>query len=153
MRGMRANRLVVYLRAVDCWRAFTLEARREKQLVLALGTLSLLRSVRAWRHMTKVRARRVVLAVAAGSHPSTCLRLRAHSSAVSCVRRAQARLAMQRLYLRRGLVGWYQRVLWLQTQRQKLRDVAQVRREKLGQQALARTASGPSRAMAQGTRR
>jgi hypothetical protein len=38
----------------------------------------------------------------------------------------QARQAMRKLYRRRAFVAWYQRVLYLQQQRHKLRTAAQL---------------------------
>lgn len=58
MRGLQANRLVVYRRALDCWRAVAVAGRANRALTAALDAACVLRGLREWQH--HLRARRAL---------------------------------------------------------------------------------------------
>ena len=54
MRGMEANRLVVYRRAMDLWHAYTLDRAREAALATAFNVVVAGRALGEWRRMLAV---------------------------------------------------------------------------------------------------
>jgi hypothetical protein len=53
MRGLEANRLVVYRRVMDRWRQYTQESRKYKALTHSLQALAMLRALQEWRYHLK----------------------------------------------------------------------------------------------------
>lgn len=55
MRGLEANRLVVFRRAMDCWLLAVREGRTSRALTAALDAACVLRGLRAWQHQLRAR--------------------------------------------------------------------------------------------------
>jgi hypothetical protein len=56
MRGLEANRVVVFRRAMDRWRQYSQESRQHRDLTHSLQALAMLRAVQEWRYHLKASA-------------------------------------------------------------------------------------------------
>lgn len=54
MRGMEANRMVIYRRAMDGWKRFAVERQRLRACEAAMRSLLAIRTFMDWRIQTKV---------------------------------------------------------------------------------------------------
>lgn len=126
-RGLQYYQTLVFRRAMERWKVYATESKHERALAHSLEALAQLRVLQEWRHHLK--ARRSCLSHTRLAHvllsPSQS-GMRAIMSWRLLASALQARQAMRRLYRRRAFVGWYQRVLFLQSQRHKLKAAAQL---------------------------
>ena len=56
MRGLEANKVVVYHRTLECWKKFAMEQQRRRAVMGAVQGMAAIRAIAEWRMQAKVRA-------------------------------------------------------------------------------------------------